>query len=184
MKGARGRRTKARPLRPTRSDPALGETAALGAVKRISRWQWNVGFGAHSAPSRGDPRRCAFRPIEPFAVVTHYVRSTSTPAVSFAQISRRIGHAPLSSAPRRSRPKTLRQVAERLASEGYRTSAGTPCQFTAVGRMISGRTRWGEGELTPLMRGVIVIQQPRGKSFGPASNGESRRKPPAAGVPF
>jgi hypothetical protein len=30
---------------------------------------------------------------------------------------------------------TLRQVAERLASEGYQTSAGTPYQFTAVGRM-------------------------------------------------
>jgi DNA invertase Pin-like site-specific DNA recombinase len=36
---------------------------------------------------------------------------------------------------------TLRQVAERLASEGHMTSAGTPYQFTAVGRMISGRTR-------------------------------------------
>jgi DNA invertase Pin-like site-specific DNA recombinase len=36
---------------------------------------------------------------------------------------------------------TLRQVAERLASEGYQTRAGTPYQFTAVGRMISGRTR-------------------------------------------
>ena len=36
---------------------------------------------------------------------------------------------------------TLRQIAERLASEGYQTSAGTPYQFTAVGRMISGRTR-------------------------------------------
>ena len=36
---------------------------------------------------------------------------------------------------------TLRQVAERLTSEGYQTSAGTPYQFTAVGRMISGRTR-------------------------------------------
>ena len=36
---------------------------------------------------------------------------------------------------------TLRQVADRLASEGHQTSAGTPYQFTAVGRMISGRTR-------------------------------------------
>ena len=36
---------------------------------------------------------------------------------------------------------TLHQVAERLASEGYRTRAGAPYQFTAVGRMISGRTR-------------------------------------------
>ena len=36
---------------------------------------------------------------------------------------------------------TLRQVADRLASEGYRTRAGTPYQFTAVGRMISGRNR-------------------------------------------
>ena len=36
---------------------------------------------------------------------------------------------------------TLRQVADRLASEGYQTRAGTPYQFTAVGRMISGRTR-------------------------------------------
>jgi DNA invertase Pin-like site-specific DNA recombinase len=36
---------------------------------------------------------------------------------------------------------TLRQVAERLASEGFQTRAGNPYQFTAVGRMISGRTR-------------------------------------------
>jgi DNA invertase Pin-like site-specific DNA recombinase len=36
---------------------------------------------------------------------------------------------------------TLRQVADRLASEGRQTRAGTPYQFTAVGRMISGRTR-------------------------------------------
>jgi DNA invertase Pin-like site-specific DNA recombinase len=36
---------------------------------------------------------------------------------------------------------TLRQVADRLASEGHQTSAGTPYQFTAVGRMIAGRTR-------------------------------------------
>lgn len=36
---------------------------------------------------------------------------------------------------------TLRQVADRLAAEGHRTGAGTPYQFTAVGRMIAGRTR-------------------------------------------
>jgi hypothetical protein len=36
---------------------------------------------------------------------------------------------------------TLRQVADRLASEGYQTRVGKPYQFTAVGRMISGRTR-------------------------------------------
>jgi DNA invertase Pin-like site-specific DNA recombinase len=36
---------------------------------------------------------------------------------------------------------TLRQVAERLSAEGCLTRAGTPYQFTAVGRMISGRTR-------------------------------------------
>jgi hypothetical protein len=36
---------------------------------------------------------------------------------------------------------TLLQVAERLASEGCLTRAGTPYQFTTVGRMISGRTR-------------------------------------------
>jgi DNA invertase Pin-like site-specific DNA recombinase len=36
---------------------------------------------------------------------------------------------------------TLRQVADRLAAEGHQTRAGTPYQFTAVGRMISGRTR-------------------------------------------
>jgi DNA invertase Pin-like site-specific DNA recombinase len=36
---------------------------------------------------------------------------------------------------------TLRQVADRLTAEGHFTSAGTPYQFTAVGRMISGRTR-------------------------------------------
>jgi DNA invertase Pin-like site-specific DNA recombinase len=36
---------------------------------------------------------------------------------------------------------TLRQVADRLASEGYQTRVGKPYQFTAVGRMISRRTR-------------------------------------------
>lgn len=36
---------------------------------------------------------------------------------------------------------TLRQVADHLMSEGHQTRAGTPYQFTAVGRMISGRTR-------------------------------------------
>jgi DNA invertase Pin-like site-specific DNA recombinase len=36
---------------------------------------------------------------------------------------------------------TLRQVADRLASEGHLTRVGTPYQFTAIGRMISGRTR-------------------------------------------
>jgi DNA invertase Pin-like site-specific DNA recombinase len=36
---------------------------------------------------------------------------------------------------------TLRQVADRLASEGFQTRAGNSYQFTAVGRMISGRTR-------------------------------------------
>jgi DNA invertase Pin-like site-specific DNA recombinase len=36
---------------------------------------------------------------------------------------------------------TLRQAADRLAAEGHKTRAGTPYQFTAVGRMISGRTR-------------------------------------------
>jgi DNA invertase Pin-like site-specific DNA recombinase len=36
---------------------------------------------------------------------------------------------------------TLRQVAERLSEEGHKTRAGTLYQLTAVGRMISGRTR-------------------------------------------
>jgi DNA invertase Pin-like site-specific DNA recombinase len=36
---------------------------------------------------------------------------------------------------------TLRQVAERLTDEGHQTRTGTPYQFTAIGRMISGRTR-------------------------------------------
>jgi hypothetical protein len=35
---------------------------------------------------------------------------------------------------------TLRQVAERLSEEGHKTRAGTPYQYTSVGRMISGRT--------------------------------------------
>ncbi len=36
---------------------------------------------------------------------------------------------------------TLRQVADRLAMEGLKTKAGTAYQFTAVGRMVSGKTR-------------------------------------------
>ena len=41
----------------------------------------NDGYGADSGPSRGDPGGRAIRPIEPFAVVTCYVRSTSTPVI-------------------------------------------------------------------------------------------------------
>ncbi|MFZ0599903.1 MAG: hypothetical protein WAN05_00700 [Roseiarcus sp.] len=41
--------------------------------------QLNGGFGADSGPSRGDRCRRAIRPIEPFAIVTRYVRSTSKP---------------------------------------------------------------------------------------------------------
>ena len=83
-----------------RSDEAVGRAAgmadsgksflggpnslAAAEVKDVSRSQWNVGFGAHSGPSRADSRRLAIRPIEPFAVVTRYARSTSTPAGSFA----------------------------------------------------------------------------------------------------
>ncbi len=36
---------------------------------------------------------------------------------------------------------TLLQVADRLAPEGRKTKVGTPYQFTAAGRMISGSTR-------------------------------------------
>jgi hypothetical protein len=41
--------------------------------------RWNAGFRPESGPSRGDRCTRASRPIEPFAVVTRYVRSTSTP---------------------------------------------------------------------------------------------------------
>jgi hypothetical protein len=37
-------------------------------------------FGADSGPSRSEPLRARFRPTEPFAVATHDVRFTSTPA--------------------------------------------------------------------------------------------------------
>ena len=50
------------------------------AVKTISCSQWNGGFGAHSGPSRGYPRRRASRPIEASKTVVCYVRFTSTPA--------------------------------------------------------------------------------------------------------
>jgi hypothetical protein len=48
----------------------------------------NDGYGADSGPSRGDPGGRAIRPIEPFAVVTCYVRSTSTPAVDLHSLLR------------------------------------------------------------------------------------------------
>jgi hypothetical protein len=51
----------------------------LRAVKAISCSQWNAGFGAHSGPSRGDPRRRAFRPIEAFKAAVRYVRNTCAP---------------------------------------------------------------------------------------------------------
>jgi hypothetical protein len=48
----------------------------LPAVRRVSRSQWNGGFGADSGPSRGDPIRPAFRPMEASKSVVCYVRST------------------------------------------------------------------------------------------------------------
>jgi hypothetical protein len=57
-----------------------------------------------------------------------------------------LGHCPGASTVERAKAlkaegMTLRQVADRLAEEGHKTRAGTPYQFTAVGRMISGTTR-------------------------------------------
>jgi hypothetical protein len=49
------------------------------AAKPTPRSEWNDGYGTDSGPSGGDSRRRAFRPIEPVAVVTCYVRSTSIP---------------------------------------------------------------------------------------------------------
>ena len=57
---------------------------ASWAVKPISRSQWNDGYGADSGPSRGDPCRRAYRPIEASKTVVCDVRNTSTPAVRFA----------------------------------------------------------------------------------------------------
>jgi DNA invertase Pin-like site-specific DNA recombinase len=36
---------------------------------------------------------------------------------------------------------TLRQITDALTAEGFKTASGAPYQMTAVGRMISGRTR-------------------------------------------
>ena len=43
---------------------------------------------------------------------------------------------------------TLLQVADRLAPEGRKTKVGTPYQFTAAGRMISGSTKVADRRLT------------------------------------
>ena len=57
----------------------------LRAVKPISRSQWNGGYGADSGPSRGDPCRRAFRPIEASTDAISNGSYTSTPAVRCAQ---------------------------------------------------------------------------------------------------
>jgi hypothetical protein len=49
--------------------PVIGRRLPLRALRAISRSQSNDGYGADTGPSRGDPRRRASRPIEPFAVV-------------------------------------------------------------------------------------------------------------------
>jgi hypothetical protein len=51
------------------------------AVRLISRSQTNGGLGAHSGPSRSNPCKRAFRPIEASKVAVRYVRNTATPAV-------------------------------------------------------------------------------------------------------
>jgi hypothetical protein len=54
---------------------------AQTSVKPISRSQWNGGFGAHSGPSRGAPRRRAFRPKRtciPLARTSRPLRSVAT----------------------------------------------------------------------------------------------------------
>jgi hypothetical protein len=57
------------------------------AVKPTPRSEWNDGYGTDSGPSGGDSCRRAFRPIEASRATIGYVRNTSTPAVSFAQIA-------------------------------------------------------------------------------------------------
>jgi hypothetical protein len=57
-------------------------------LKRFSRrWQSNGGFGPDSGPYQGTRFRAAFRPTEASKAAVRYVRNTSTPAISFAQIA-------------------------------------------------------------------------------------------------
>jgi hypothetical protein len=56
------------------------------AVKRIFGRQSNDGYGEDSGPSRGDPRRRIFRPIEASKAAIYNGSFTSIPAGCFAQI--------------------------------------------------------------------------------------------------
>jgi hypothetical protein len=75
--------------RPQKRVSASGRShsSRRALVKPISRLQWNGGFGADFGPFRGDPCRPALRPIEASKAAVCYVRNTSTPAVSYAQIA-------------------------------------------------------------------------------------------------
>ena len=65
--------------------PTTGATLKIALDQRAS--SRHGGFGADSGPSRGDSCRRTFRPTEPFAVVTRYVRLRSTPAGRNAQLA-------------------------------------------------------------------------------------------------
>jgi hypothetical protein len=72
-RAVRASRVGSRPLRP-------GAGTSRRAVRAVSCWRWNGGFGAHSGPSSGDPRRRASRPIATSILATSDGSFTSTPA--------------------------------------------------------------------------------------------------------
>ncbi len=68
-------------FRPSRRFAGALMNGCVGAVKRTSRSQWNVGYGADSGPSRGHSFRRALRPIEASKAAFGNGSNTSTPAV-------------------------------------------------------------------------------------------------------
>jgi hypothetical protein len=80
-RAVRASRVGSRPLRP-------GAGTSRRAVRAVSCWRWNGGFGAHSGPSSGDPRRRASRPEETSTVASRNVRFSSTGAVCGVGIER------------------------------------------------------------------------------------------------
>ena len=63
---------------------------SLRAVSAVSRSRWNDGYGRDTGPSRGDPCRHTFRPIEASKAVVCYVRNTSRHEVAPLQPAARV----------------------------------------------------------------------------------------------
>jgi hypothetical protein len=113
------------------------------AVKFVSRPQWKGGFGAHSGPSRGDPRKRGFRPKRRFSLDVHLVimrlsewrsLSTKTPAADNNASHQRGVRFP----DHVQKPRADSMFAANVISSAIANNPLGPARSTCLGACVSG----------------------------------------------